>query len=50
MREFVLQGTDAAAAHVKMHRRFAEENVVSDCFPPAVSPAREPDSSDSTYL
>ena len=32
--EFVLAGNEAAAAHVKMHRRFTEEHVVSDWFPP----------------
>jgi hypothetical protein len=30
MHELVLQGDEPAAAHVKMHRRFTEENVVSD--------------------
>ena len=33
--ELALQGDDAAAAHVKMHRRFTEELVVSDWFPPS---------------
>jgi hypothetical protein len=32
--EFALQGDEAAVAHAKMHRRFTEENVVSDWFPP----------------
>lgn len=32
--ELTLQGNDAAVTHVKMHRRFTEERVVSDWFPP----------------
>ncbi len=32
--ELVQQGDEAAAAHVKTHRRFTEEHVVSDWFPP----------------
>ena len=35
MHELVLQGDEAAAARVKLHRRFTEEHVVSDWFPPA---------------
>lgn len=32
--ELALQGDEAAVAHAKMHRRFTEEHVVSDWFPP----------------
>jgi len=36
MHELTLLGDTAAAAHVKTHRRFTEEHVVSDWFPPSL--------------